>query len=139
MGALAKFLSGARHAIVRIPLPDNSGYSNSALCIDAQDSNFCKNVLLLDSGSASLVLFGSGSPLGMSIKRSLVEDAAGVKRSTSVSSVHLCLQSLCRTLEAQQVEFNDADERVRGLLPTNLFERVYVSNRGGFAILSPEG
>ncbi len=136
-GALARSMGGIKHSIVRIPLPDKSGYSNPALCVDVLDSASCKRVLLLDSATASLVLFGSNGEFGTPTRRGLVRDAAGVNKPTAVYAVHLCLQELCQTLEAQRADFSDEDSRVQGLLPTNLFTKLYVSNKGGYVILNP--
>ena len=136
-GALLDSIVGTRLVTERIPLPGSDEYANSAVCAEIDGRGPCATPLLLDTGSAFLVLFGAEDRAG-STTRVLVRDAAGASRPARVESVHLCLQSLCWEKQAQRVDVHGADSAVRGLLPTNLFARLYVSNRFGFLIPDPK-
>lgn len=136
-GSVIRGLKGRRLPIVTIPVPDSSEYTNPAVCVGMNQPSSCESLLLLDSGTASFVVFRDVPNLGPPIRETFVQDAAGVRRGAEVYSVHLCLQDMCRTLEAQKTDFKEADTRVQGLLPTVLFRKLYISNSGGFIVAEP--
>ncbi len=136
-GGIGRLIAGVRHPLISVPLLDNPSYVNQAVCIGLNEPSSCNSLLLLDSGSASVILFRKARPIGMANRSGYVQDAAGARRLTAIYQVHLCLQDLCRTLDAQASDFLDADRRVQGLLPTSLFTKLFVSNRNHFIILDP--
>ena len=136
-GSIVRQAAGVRHPLLAVPLSDNSSYYNQAVCIGVNEPSTCSSLMLMDSGSASVVLFQNARPFGIPSRAGYVQDAAGDRQPTTIYQIHLCLQDLCRNLDAQATSFADRDRRVQGLLPTILFNKLYVSNRHKFIIPEP--
>ena len=98
---------------------------------------------MIDSGSASLVLFSSGRDIRrkrpeLPTPHNAIQDAAGQKQSVELRNVQLGVGDGEWNVTADVVHFEDIAEDVEGLLPTNMFMRIYISNSGGFALLDPK-
>lgn len=135
-GTLLSAVQGKRLPIVRIPLPGSEAYANSAVCAAINTHEPCATLLALDTGSASLVLFSS-EPLHPSAGQTWLRDAAGTELHADLKTVHLCLQSTCWDKNALVVKVRKENSSVLGLLPTTLFERLYVSNQFAFIVPNP--
>jgi len=136
-GAIARAIGGKRHVIISVPLAGETGFSNPALCAGVDQASSCENLLLLDSGTASLVLFRTAKLYGLPTRVGYIRDTTGADRSTEIYTVDLCLEDLCRTLEGEKIDFRDDNTKVIGLLPTSFFRRLFVSNKGRFIIPEP--
>jgi hypothetical protein len=51
---------------------------------------------------------------------------------------HLVIDGKAREVATQTVAFHGAGAAIGGLLPTGIFNRIYISNRGSFAIFEPK-
>lgn len=98
--------------------------------------------LLLDSGASSLVLIRSGSlALNVPAFRSVQEATSsgnmnlrtGLVRKLSVGSEHF------HDIEVALSEAEPQESIGDGLLPTTLFQALYVNNREGFVVFNPRG
>jgi predicted aspartyl protease len=141
-GDLLSSLRGERTSLTRIPVPGDATHANLAVRIWLDDGRNRETRLLLDSGSASLVIFsGEGEVrrkmLDFPAPHSIVQDAAGEKRSVELRNVQLVIGGGRRSMTAEMLDFENVAEDFGGLLPTNMFLRLYISNSGGFAMFDP--
>jgi hypothetical protein len=135
-GELERSLSGHHIPLRRDVLKDNPQFGN--LVVEARIATDSVQVMdfLLDSGSASLVLFGL--PANLRGGQSLVGDAVGHQQMAELHQAQLMIDGKTREVATQTIAFHAAGPAIGGLLPTGIFSRVFISNRGGFAIFEPK-
>jgi hypothetical protein len=135
-GELVRSLAGHHIPLRREVLKDSPQFGN--LAVEARIATDSVQVMdfLLDSGSASLVLFGDVR--NMSGGQSLVGDAVGHQQMAELHQAQLVIDGKTRQVSTQTVAFHAAGAAIGGLLPTGIFSRIYISNRGGFAIFEPK-
>ena len=136
-GELERSLAGRHVPLRREVLQDNPHFGNLAVQASIAMDGIRRMDLLLDSGSASLVLFGGGLE-NMGIRQSMVADAAGHEQMVELHHAQLLIDGKSRDVATQTVTFQAAGPRIGGLLPTGIFNRIYISNRGGFAMFEPK-
>jgi hypothetical protein len=136
-GELERSLAGRHVPLRREVLQDNPHFGNLAVQASIATDGLRRMDFLLDSGSASLVLFGGG--LGdTGGARSLVADAAGREQMAELHHAQLLIDGKSKDVATQTVAFQAAGPRIGGLLPTGIFNLIYISNRGGFAMFEPK-
>jgi hypothetical protein len=136
-GELERSLAGRHVPLRREVLQDNPHFGNLSVQASIATDGMRRMDFLLDSGSASLVLFGGG--LGnMGGSQSLVGDAAGHEQIVELHHAQLVIDGKSKEVATQTVAFQAAGPRIGGLLPTGIFDRIYISNRGGFAMFEPK-
>lgn len=135
-GELERTLGGHHIPLRREVLKDSPQFGN--LAVEARIATDSVQVMdfLLDSGSASLVLFGG--PGNLSGGQSLVTDAVGHQQMAELHQAQLVIDGKTKQVSTQTVSFRAAGPAIGGLLPTGLFSRVFISNRGSFAIFEPK-
>jgi predicted aspartyl protease len=136
-GELERSLAGRHVPLRREVLKDNPRYGNLAVQASISTDGIRMMDFLLDSGSASLVLFG-GVLGNMGGGQNLVGDVAGREQMAELHHAQLLIDGKSREVATQTVAFQAAGPRIGGLLPTGLFSRIYISNRGGFAMFEPK-
>ncbi len=94
--------------------------------------------LVLDTGTASTVLFDRTENHASETLGSFVQDDEGERKRTEVRHVRLQLGSREWDVFAQGMRYDEDAREIGGLIPTSLFERIYISNSGAFVILSPK-
>jgi predicted aspartyl protease len=135
-GELVRSLAGHHVPLRREVLKDSPVLGN--LAVEARIATDSVQVMdfLLDTGAASLVLFGGpGNLIG---RQSLVTDAVGHQQMAELHEAQLLIDGKTREVATQTVSFHAAGPAIGGLLPTGLFSRVFISNRGGFAMFEPK-
>lgn len=139
-GTLLTALGGERVNTNWIAMPDNPNQGSIAVPVKLAESNPRNLNLILDSGSASVVLFADSiDPAWLSGPQSLmVETAAGNRKSVPVRLVHLRVASISLNVKSQVTVSEFKGLAVNGLLPTASFGSVYISNKGGFVIFQPK-
>jgi|ERR1700733_427340 len=136
-GELERSLAGRHVPLRREVLQDNPHFGNLTVQASIATDGLRRMDFLLDSGSASLVLFGGG--LGnMGGGQSLVRDAAGREEMAELHHAQLLIDGKSRDVATQTVAVQPAGPRIGGLLPTGIFNLIYISNRGGFAMFEPK-
>ena len=136
-GELERSLAGRHVPLRREVLQDNPHFGNLAVQASIATDSLRRMDFLLDSGSASLVLFGGG--LGNTGgAQSLVADATGREQMAELHHAQLLIDGKSRDVATQTVAFQAAGPRIGGLLPTGIFNLIYISNRGGFAMFEPK-
>jgi hypothetical protein len=135
-GELERSLAGRHVPLRREVLPDNPHFGNLAVQASIATNGLRRMDFLLDSGSASLVLFGGQQNMGT--EESMVADATGRKQIVELHHAQLLIDGKSRDVAAQTVPFQAAGPRIGGLLPTGIFNLIYISNRGGFAMFEPK-
>ena len=136
-GELERSLAGRHVSLRREVLQDNPHFGNLAVQASIAMDGLRRMDFLLDSGSASLVLFGGGvGNLGGA--QSLVGDATGRQQMAELHHAQLLIDGKSRDVATQTVAFQAAGPRIGGLLPTGIFNLIYISNRGGFAMFEPK-
>jgi hypothetical protein len=135
-GELERSLAGRHVPLRREVLPDNPHFGNLAVQASIATNGLRRMDFLLDSGSASLVLFGGQQNMGT--KESMVADATGRKQIVELHHAQLLIDGKSKDVAAQTVPFQAAGPRIGGLLPTGIFNLIYISNRGGFAMFEPK-
>jgi hypothetical protein len=136
-GELERSLAGRHVPLRREVLKDNPHFGNLAVQASISMDGIRAMDFLLDSGSASLVLFG-GVLGNMGGGQSLVGDVAGREQMVELHHAQLLIDGKSREVATQTVAFQAAGPRIGGLLPTGIFSRIYISNRGGFAMFEPK-
>ncbi len=94
--------------------------------------------LVLDTGTASIVLFDKNENRASETLGSSVRDDEGKWKRTEVRHVRLQLGSREWDVFAQGLQYHEEAREIGGLIPTSLFERIYISNSGSFVMLSPK-
>ena len=142
-GDLLSSLHGERTPLTRFPVPGNPRHANLAVRIRLDDGTIGETRLLLDSGSASLVVFSSEGDirrkrLELSTPHSIVQDVAGERKSAELRNVQLDIGGRRWNVTADVLDLGSVGEDIGGLLPTNMFLRIYISNLGRFVLFDPK-
>src|SRR5258707_11236717 len=141
-GSLAAVLDGERVNTSRIETPDNPNYWNTKVPVKLAESNPHDLNLILDSGSASVVLFSDSLDLTRLSKRASLpmsmKDDTGNRKSVSGYLAQLNVGGISLNAEARVMTIGFKGLPADGLLPTAGFDSVYISNSGGFVIFQPK-
>ncbi len=141
-GSLAAVLDGERVKTSRIETPDNPNYWNTEVPVKLAESNPHDLNLILDSGSASVVLFSDSLDLTRLSKRASspmpMKDDTGNRKSVSEYPAQLNVGGISMDVEARVMTIGFKGLAADGLLPTAGFGSVYISNSGGFVIFQPK-
>jgi hypothetical protein len=141
-GSLAAVLDGERVNTTRIETPDNPAYWNTKVPVKLAESNPHDLKLILDSGSASVVLFSDSLDLTRLSKRASLprsmKDDTGNRKSVSEYPAQLNVGGISLDVEARVMTIGFKGLAADGLLPTAGFGSVYISNSGGFVIFQPK-
>ncbi len=141
-GSLAAVLDGERVHTSRLETPDNPAYWNTKVPVKLAESNPHDLNLILDSGSASLVLFSDSLDLARLSKRASLplsmKDDTGNRKSVSGYLAQLNVGGISLNAEARVMTIGFKGLPADGLLPTAGFDSVYISNSAGFVIFQPK-
>src|SRR6202051_589270 len=141
-GALAAVLDGERVNTSRIETPDNPAYWNTKVPVKLAESSPHDLNLILDSGSASLVLFSDSLDLTRLSRRASLpmsmKDDIGNRRSAAEYPAQLSVGGVSLDVEARVMTIGFKGLPADGLLPTAGFDSVYISNSGSFVIFQPK-
>ena len=137
-GELARSLGGHHVPLHREALGSNEQYANLSVHGSVNDNGQREMDFMLDSGSASMVLFGGIESSGTGYQESFVADTAGRHLPAGVRDLQLVLDGKCHEVATHVLAMKVASPRIGGLLPTSIFDRVYISNRGGFVMFDPK-
>ncbi len=131
-------LEGERTPLSRLATPDSSDHFVLMVPAKLAEGNLRTTNLVLDSGTASLVLFSeSPQPLRAGLQ-STVRDDEGAWQPANLKSVQLRIGRKFWNLNAHAVAFQAPSRAIDGLLPTSICSLLYVSNRRGFVIFAPK-
>ena len=141
-GSLAAVLDGERVITSRIETPDNPAYWNTKVPVKLAESNPHNLNLILDSGSASLVLFSDSLDLTRLSRRASLpmsmKDDIGNRKSAAEYPAQLSVGGVSLDVEARVMTIGFKGLAADGLLPTAGFDSVYISNSGSFVIFQPK-
>lgn len=139
-GALAAELDGERINTNRIATPDSPAYGSTAVRVKLAESNHRDLNLILDSGSASVVLFPHSldQPSPSMRPTMLMVDDAGNQKYTPGYLVQFTVGGISLDVATHITAIGYEGSAVDGLLPTAGFGSVYFSNSGGFVIFQPK-
>jgi len=141
-GSLAAVLDGKRINTIRLETPDNPNYWNIEVPVKLAESNPHELNLILDTGSASLVLFSDSLDLARLSKRASLpmsmKDDAGTRKSAPAYPAQIHVGAISLDVEARVIATGFKGLGVNGLLPTAGFGSVYISNSHGFVIFQPK-
>ena len=137
-GELARSLKGHHVPLRRAALDGNPQFANLAVRANIADHGERVLDVLLDSGAASMVLFGGIERQGMELAQGFVADTAGRQMLADVRNIQLAIDGNAREVTTSVLAFKGAGKDIDGLLPTSIFSRIYISNRGGFAMFEPK-
>ena len=65
-------------------------------------------------------------------------DTAGRQLVSSVHNIQIVIDGNSREVATNVLASRAAGKDIGGLLPTNIFGRIYISNSGGFAMFEPK-
>jgi Aspartyl protease len=137
-GAFAHSLGGRHVPLRRETVNGDPRYANLAVHANVNDHGARAMDLLLDSGAVSLVLFGGTEKEGIEFAEGSVTDIAGGHLLAVVREIQVVIDGKSREVTTHVLAFNGAGKDIDGLLPTSIFDRVYISNSGGFAMFEPK-
>jgi hypothetical protein len=141
-GSLAAVLDGERINTSRIETPDNPDYWNTEVPVKLAESNPHDINLILDTGSASVVLFSDSLDLARLSKRASLpasmKDDTGNRQFAAGYPAQIHVGRISLDVEAHVMATGFKGLAVNGLLPTAGFGSVYISNSGGFVIFQPK-
>ncbi len=141
-GLLAAALDGERVNTSRIETPDNPNYWNTKVPVKLAELSPHNLNLILDSGSASVVLFSDSLDLARLSKRASLpmpmKDDVGNPKNVSGYLAQLNVGGISLNVEARVMAIGFKGLAADGLLPTADFGSVYISNSGGFVIFQPK-
>jgi hypothetical protein len=137
-GELARSLKGHHIPLRREAVEGNPQFTNLAVHVNVSDYGARTIDVLLDSGAASMVLFGGIEKQGVEFAQGLVADTGGRQLLADVRNIQLVIDGNTRELTTNVLAFKAAGKGIDGLLPTNLFARIYISNSGGYAMFEPK-
>ena len=137
-GALAHSLGGHHVPLRRETVDGDPQYANLAVHATVSDHGARAGNFLLDSGAASLVLFDRVEHEGIGFAEGWVTDAAGGRLFADVREMQVVIDGKSREVATHVLAFQGAGKEIDGLLPTSIFDRIYISNDGGFAIFEPK-
>jgi hypothetical protein len=140
VGALAAELDGERVNTGRIATPNSPAYGSTAIHVKLAEPNHRDLNLILDSGSASVVLFPHSleRPSPSMRPTLLMEDDAGNRKYIPGYLVQFTVGGISLDVAAQVTTIGYEGLAVDGLLPTAGFGSVYISNSGRFVIFQPK-
>jgi aspartyl protease len=137
-GELARSLRGHHVPLRREVVGNNPRYANLAVHGSVNDNGVRPMDFLLDSGSASMVLFGGVENAGIGYEESFVADTAGGHLLARVRDLQLVIDGNSQVVPTHVLTSRLAGKNIGGLLPTWIFTRIYISNSGGFAMFEPK-
>lgn len=137
-GALAHSLGGHHVALRRETIDGDPQYANLAVHASVSDHGGRPVDFLLDSGAASLVLFDRFVEKAADFPRGWVTDTAGGQLFADVREIQVVVDGKSREVATHVLAFKGAGKDIDGLLPTSIFDRIYISNREGFAMFEPK-
>ena len=141
-GSLAAVLDGERVSTTRLETPDNPNYWNTEVPVTLAESNPHAINLILDTGSASVVLFSDSLDLAQLSKRASLpfsmKDDTGIRKSAAEYPAQIHVGRISLDVEARVMATGFKGLAVNGLLPTAGFGSVYISNSGDFVIFQPK-
>jgi predicted aspartyl protease len=137
-GALAHSLGGHHVALRREMIDGDPQYANLAVHARVSDHGARAVDFLLDSGAASLVLFDRFENEGVEFSKGWVTDTAGGQRFADLREIQVVIDGKSREVATHVLAFKGAGKDIDGLLPTSIFDRIYISNREGFAMFEPK-
>ena len=132
-GEVLRSADGERLLLTPVSSSSGAQYGSTLVATTVRDAH---RMLVLDSGSASLVLFEKNVPPGSAFATGDVRDDYGRRGMARVEKVQLCIGRSCQQAAAWSVA-GRVFPGIDGLLPTWLFPSLYVSNSGGFIMLAP--
>lgn len=141
-GSLAAVLDGERVSTSRIETSDNPNYWNTEVPVKVAESKPHGLNLILDSGSASVVLFSDSIDLTRLPARAslpmVMKDDTGNRQSISEYPAQLSVGGVSLQVKARVMTIGFKGMAANGLLPTAGFDSVYISNSGSFVIFEPK-
>jgi predicted aspartyl protease len=137
-GELVRSLKGHHVPLRREPIEGNPRYANFSVHANVNDHGAHTIAFLLDSGAASMVLFGGGENDGIYHPQGFVTDTTGRQAVSDVHDIQVVIDGNSREVASNVLASRTAGKEIGGLLPTNLFARIYISNSGGFAMFEPK-
>lgn len=137
-GELGRSLRGHHVPLHRELIGNNPKYANLSVHGSVNDNGLREMELMLDSGSASLVLFGGVDSVGTGYAESFVADTAGRHLLAGIRDLQLVIDGKSREVATHVLSTTGAGPHIGGLLPTSIFNRIYISNTGGFAMFEPK-
>lgn len=137
-GALAHSLGGRHVALRREMVDGDPQYANLAVHASVSDHGARAVDFLLDSGAASLVLFDRLENEGVELSKGWVADTAGGQLFADLREIQVVIDGKSREVATHVLAFKGAGKDIDGLLPTSIFDRIYISNREGFAMFEPK-
>jgi Aspartyl protease len=137
-GELARSLQGHHVPLRREVIGSNPQFANLSVHGSVNDNGVRPMDFLLDSGSASMVLFGGVENEGIGYEESFVADTAGGHLLARVRDLQLVIDDKSQMVPTHVLTFRLAGQNIGGLLPTAIFDRIYISNSGGFAMFEPK-
>ena len=137
-GALARSLGGHHVPLRRQSLDGGPQYANLAVRANISDHGVRAGDFLLDSGAASLVLFSGIEKEGIESAEGWVADTVGGQLLADLREIQVVIDGKSREVATHVLAFKGAGKDIDGLLPTSIFDRIYISNREGFAMFEPK-
>ena len=137
-GEIGRSLGGRHVPLHWEAIGNNSKYANLTVHGSVNDNGVREMELLLDSGSASLVLFGGVDSVGAGYAQSFVADTAGRHLLAGIRDLQLVIDGKSREVPTHVLSMKGGGPKIDGLLPTSIFNRIYISNSGGFAMFEPK-
>jgi predicted aspartyl protease len=121
-------------------VPVDARENRMLVASEAQSRNHASLKLVLDSGAESVVLLHAASQaLKVPREQSAMELTSAGQTALQMGRIHTLSvgQELLRDVVTTLPE-NDPGARIGdGLLPTSLFEAIYINNRDGFVVFNP--
>lgn len=137
-GELVRSLKGHHVPLRREPIEGNPQYANFSVHANVNDHGAHTIAFLLDSGAASMVLFGGVENDGIYHPQGFVTDTTGRQVVSDVHDIQVVIDGNSREVATNVLASSTAGKEIGGLLPTNIFARIYISNSGGFAMFEPK-
>jgi Aspartyl protease len=137
-GELARSLDGHHVPLRREAFGNDPKYANLAVHLSVNDNGTREMDFLLDSGAAAPVIFGGIESSGRGYPESFVADTAGRQLLANVRDLHLEIDGKSKELPSHVLTSRGPGRNIGGLLPTWIFNRIYISNSGGFAVFEPK-
>lgn len=137
-GELARSLEGNHVPLRREAFGNDPQYANLAVHLSVNDNGVREVDFLLDSGAAAPVIFGGIESFGSGYPESFVADTVGRELLANVRDLHLEIDGKSKELPSHVLTSRGPGRNISGLLPTWIFNRLYISNSGGFAVFEPK-
>jgi predicted aspartyl protease len=137
-GDLVRLIEGHYLPLRRYSAPGNPYSANLVKGSIANDGVHDRDKeFLLDSGARSPVIFGTLNDTAGGYTEAFVADTEGRQVLAGVREIQLVIDGKSRKLLTTVLTSNGKQE-IGGLLPTDIFSRIYISNTGGFVVLEPK-